>query len=72
MICVQLANITDPQSTVFAGGMIAAGDSLLDQIKHYYEKYIGGLYQKGSLNICFATLGEDAGIIGAAALGLTK
>lgn len=71
LICVQLANILDPQKIVFAGGMIAAGQSLLDQIRHYYENYIGGLYQKGSLDICFATLGEDAGIIGAAALGLT-
>lgn len=70
LICVQLANITDPQTIVFAGGMIAAGDTFLEQIKHYYAQYIGGLYQKGSLEICFATLGEDAGIIGAAALGL--
>ncbi len=69
-ICVQMANITEPKHIVFAGGMIAAGDFLLDRIHHYYNQQIGSLYQKGSLNICFATLGEDAGIIGASSLAL--
>jgi len=71
LVCVQLANMTDPQSIVFAGGMIAAGDALLTQIRRFYKHYIGHLFNRGSLELCFATLGEDAGIIGASSLALT-
>lgn len=71
LICVQLANMTDPQSIVFAGGMIAAGDLLLDQIRQFYKQYIGHLFNRGSLKLCYATLGEDAGIIGASSLALS-
>jgi len=72
LICVQLANMTDPQSIVFAGGMIAAGDLLLDQIRRFYKQYIGHLFDRGSLKLCYATLGEDAGIIGASSLALSN
>ena len=36
-------------------------------IKYYFDEQIWTL-KKESVEICFATLGEDAGIIGAAAL----
>ena len=62
-----MLHITEPQKIVFAGGMIAAGDILLNRIRHYFNKYIWNLKSE-SIEICFATLGEDAGIIGAAAL----
>jgi glucokinase len=71
LVCVTLANTTDPQSIVFAGGMIAAGDALMDRIRHHYKDQIGPLYGKEKTVLCFAALGEDAGIIGAASLGLT-
>ena len=71
LLCVQLANVTDPESIVFAGGMIAAGDALLGPIRRFYKQTIGHVFNKGSLEICFAALGEDAGIIGAASLALT-
>ena len=47
--------------------MIAAGDILLDRIKYYFDQLIWNI-KKENVEICFATLGEDAGIIGAAAL----
>ncbi len=47
--------------------MIAAGDVLLNRIKDYFNEYIWSL-KKETIQIAFATLGEDAGIIGAAAL----
>jgi glucokinase len=68
IVCTQMVNTTDPQCIVFAGGMIAAGDFLLDRIRKSYKHYIGSLFGKGDIKICFATVGEDAGIIGAAAL----
>ena len=70
LVCVQLANMTDPQSIVFAGGMIAAGDLLLNQIRRFYKQYIGRLFNRGSIELCYGTLGEDAGIIGASLLAI--
>ncbi len=67
ILCVNMLHTTEPQRIVFAGGMIAAGDVLLDRIKDYFNEQIWSL-KKETVEICFATLGEDAGIIGAAAL----
>lgn len=67
ILCVDMLHVTGPQRIVFAGGMIAAGDLLLSRIQHYFKEYIWPLKPE-LLEICFATLGEDAGIIGSAAL----
>jgi len=67
LVCINVLHTTEPSRIVFAGGMIAAGDVLLDRIKHYFNEHIWTL-KKETVEICFATLGEDAGIIGAAAL----
>jgi len=67
VLCINVLHTTEPSRIVFAGGMIAAGDVLLDGIKHYFNEHIWTL-KKETVEICFATLGEDAGIIGAAAL----
>jgi len=66
-VCVNMLHITEPRRIVFAGGMIAAGDILLDRIQAYFNEHIWKLKSE-SVEICFAILGEDAGIIGAAAL----
>lgn len=67
LLCVNVLHVTGPQRVVFAGGMIAAGDLLLSRIRHFFKQHIWPLKEE-TLEICFATLGEDAGIIGAAAL----
>jgi len=67
ILCINVLHTTEPKRIVFAGGMIAAGDVLLERIKHYFNEHIWSL-KKEPVEICFATLGEDAGIIGAAAL----
>lgn len=67
ILCVNILHTTDPNRIVFAGGMIAAGNLLLDRIKDYFNENIWTL-KKEAVEICFAALGEDAGIIGAAAL----
>ena len=67
IVCVNMLHATEPKRIVFAGGMIAAGDILLDRIRYFFDRYIWPL-KKETVEICFATLGEDAGIIGAAAL----
>lgn len=67
LVCVNMLHTTEPQRIIFAGGMIAAGQMLLNRIKHFFEEQIWTL-KKETVEICFATLGEDAGLIGAAAL----
>ena len=65
--CINMLHTTEPKRIIFTGGMIAAGDALLKQIKYFFNEYIWTL-KKETVEICFATLGEDTGIIGAAAL----
>jgi len=67
LVCVNMLHTTEPQRIIFAGGMIAAGPVLLNRIKHFFEEQIWTLKAE-TVEICFATLGEDAGLIGAAAL----
>lgn len=66
-ICVIMRHVTEPHKFVFAGGMIAAGEPLLNAIKRHFADIIWSM-KKEDVEICFAKLGEDAGIIGAAAL----
>jgi len=65
--CINMLHTTEPKRIVFAGGMIAAGEVLLNRIKDFFNEHIWTIKAE-SVEICFATLGEDAGIIGAAAL----
>ncbi len=65
--CINMLHATEPKRIVFAGGMIAAGDVLLNAIKRFFDENVWTI-KKEFVEICFATLGEDAGIIGAAAL----
>lgn len=67
ILCINVLHTTEPKCIVFAGGMIAAGDVLLNRIKDYFDELIWSLKAE-PVEICFARLGEDAGIIGAAAL----
>jgi glucokinase len=68
VLCINALHCTEPEKIVFAGGMIAAGKPLLDRIKYYFKQHIWKIKQEDTVEICFATVGEDAGIIGAAAL----
>ncbi len=67
IMCVNMLHTTDPARIVFSGGMIAAGQVLLERIRYYFQKEIWSL-KKETVEIVFASLGEDAGIIGAAAM----
>ena len=62
---VTMQHVTNPQRVVLAGGLIAAGDYLLDPIRKHAAKLTWNLLNDLP-EICFATLGNDAGVIGAA------
>jgi len=67
IMCINMLHTSEPSSVVFSGGMIAAGDFLLSKIRHFFDEHIWTL-KKENIKICYATLGEDTGIIGAGSL----
>lgn len=64
--CSSFANIFQPDAIVVGGGVIAAGDLLLDPARRELRRR--ALNPMNATPILAATLGNDAGMIGAAAL----
>jgi glucokinase len=64
--CSSFANIFQPDAIVVGGGVIAAGDLLLDPARREVRER--ALNPMNQTPILAATLGNDAGMIGAAAL----
>jgi glucokinase len=58
----------DPNMVVFGGGMIAAGESFLEEIRKHVKKLAFPVPAEKT-RITYAQLGTDAGFIGAAACG---
>ncbi len=65
---INLINTLRPQAVILGGGVCAAGERLLEPLRKQIKKYsYGGKYgPETQLNT--ATLGNDAGLVGAAAL----
>ena len=63
-----IAGVVNPQVFVIGGGVSKAGDILLQYIKEYYTEYV--FHGSSSAEFKLATLGNDAGIYGAARLVL--
>lgn len=62
-----IANILNPSIIVIGGGVSAAGNYLLDKIDSYYRQYCFPQVRDVT-KLKLATIGNDAGIIGAARL----
>jgi glucokinase len=67
MACVNAARWLDPQMLALAGGMAGAGDFLLKRVKRHFAT-LNWKMAETKMEIVLATLGNDAGMIGAAAL----
>ncbi|MBE5734600.1 MAG: ROK family protein [Clostridiales bacterium] len=65
---INMLNVFRPQAFIIGGGISAQGEYLLDKIKAYCEKFEYGYKNAPKTDILIASLGNDAGIIGAAAL----
>lgn len=65
--CINLCRLLDPQMIVFAGGMIHAGDFLFDKINAAFRKHAWTVAED-HVAIAPASLGNDAGLIGAGAV----
>jgi glucokinase len=63
--CVNIVHAVDPQMIVLAGGMSKAGDFLVRNVRKYFETYYWKLVPP-IVRIELATLGNDAGMVGAA------
>jgi glucokinase len=68
--CASFANIFQPHAIVVGGGVIAAGDLLLEPARREVRER--SLTPMNETPILEATLGNDAGMIGAAALARTE
>ncbi len=65
--CVNIQHAFNPQSIVLGGGMAEAGEVLLDPVRDHFTKRTWRL-ESDRPQIQLATLGYDAGAIGAAGL----
>jgi glucokinase len=63
-----LANVFDPELFVVGGGLIDAGDILLDPVRSSFGSLLEGAEHRPAIDIVAATLGDRAGAIGAALL----
>ena len=67
--CANNGSILNPSTIVIGGGVSAAGEFLLDGVRKFYEE--NSFPQvRTSTKLALATLGNDAGVIGAASLVL--
>ncbi len=65
---INMLNIFRPEAFIIGGGISAQGKNLTDRLESYCEKFDYGYKDAPRTKILTATLGNDAGIIGAAAL----
>jgi len=63
-----LANILDPDRIVISGGLVELGDTLFAPVRAAFAGDIEGYEYRPAIDIVPAQLGEQAGMIGAAAL----
>jgi glucokinase len=66
---VSIVHALNPQRVVLSGGMIGAGEMLMEPVKGTVREMAFPQAQKG-LEVVFARLGGDAGFIGAAGCAL--
>ncbi len=66
--CASLAAIFDPELFVVGGGVVAAGDMLLAPAREAYTRALPAQAYRTEAPIVAAAMGNDAGIVGAAAL----
>ena len=67
--CANIGSILNPSTIVIGGGVSAAGEFLLDGVRKVYEENSFPQVRM-STKLALATLGNDAGVIGAASLVL--
>ncbi|MDY5584760.1 MAG: ROK family glucokinase [Arcanobacterium sp.] len=67
-----LAAIFDPEIFVLGGGVSDAGDLLLEPTQKYFHEFLTAREYRPVPNVVLASMGNQAGITGAASLALTN
>lgn len=65
-----LANVLDPQLVVIGGGLVTAGDALLDPVREAFGAQIEAASVRPEVPVVPAVLGDRGGAVGAAVLGM--
>ena len=63
-----IANVVDPEMFLIGGGASASADVYLDKAREYFQRYALSASRETPIKV--ASLGNDAGIIGAAYVAL--
>ncbi|MFE7061039.1 ROK family glucokinase [Sutcliffiella sp. NPDC057660] len=71
LVLANLANALNPEKIVIGGGVSRAGEALLNPLRKHFDQFLFPRTKVG-VQIATATLGNDAGVIGAAYLAKTK
>lgn len=64
------AAVIDPEIFIIGGGVSKAGQMLIDRVQSYFKKYVWP--GRRDIRFALATLGNDAGIYGAASMMVLK
>ncbi|MFC1479136.1 ROK family protein [Planctomycetota bacterium] len=64
-----LVNIFNPEAVILSGGMVKAGEDFIEQIRSNVFEQVFDVMKK-NLTICVSQLGENTGVLGAAACAL--
>lgn len=67
---VNFANIFYPEVIIVGGGISKEGDTLIKPLQRYVSRNVYGSKYNPKIKVVAATLGNDAGIIGAATLAM--
>ena len=67
-----LVNVLDPEVVVIGGGVVAAGDLLLEPARRAFTGAVEAPDFRPAVPLVAAELGNDAGVVGAAALALEE
>ncbi len=69
-VIVNAVNILQPEIICIGGGVSKQGENLLRPIREHMDRYCFDRYAKHRTQVRIAELGNDAGVIGAALIGL--
>lgn len=71
LVLANIGNVLNPEKIVIGGGVSKAGDLLLNPLQKYFNQFAYSAVS-ASTELAIATLGNDAGILGAAWLAKNK
>ncbi len=66
--CADFATFCSPEAFVFFGGLMNAGELIMDPIRKGYDGHVFGLY-RGKAKLLVSSLGGSSAVLGASALG---